>query len=126
MCFSNTKHVCEGVPVSSLRKGLNIRFEWECSNAQTQMLRHMALHEVTKQNCTQAINCYWPNYEYPANITPPVQRRMEVLFHNLVLDGIIHSTRLSTGGWSCEWPAWTKNWLKMDWTGDTSPPCDVS
>ncbi|EEU34536.1 uncharacterized protein NECHADRAFT_88831 [Fusarium vanettenii 77-13-4] len=89
MCFSNTKHVCEGVPVSSLRKGLNIRFEWKCSNAQTQMLRHMALHEVTKQNCTQ-------------------------------------STRLSTGGWSSEWPAWTKNWLKMDWTGDTSPPSDVS
>ncbi|RTE72276.1 hypothetical protein BHE90_013299 [Fusarium euwallaceae] len=134
MCFSNTKHVCEGVPVSSLRKGLNVRFEWKCSNAQTQMLRHMALHEVTKQDCTQkelpsllqAINCYWPNSEYPANITPRVQRRMEVLFHNLVLDGIIQSTRLSTGGWSSEWPAWTKNWLKMDWTGDTSPPSDIS
>ncbi|RSL49879.1 hypothetical protein CEP51_015425 [Fusarium floridanum] len=51
---------------------------------------------------------------------------MEVLFHNLVLDGIIQSTRLSTGGWSSEWPAWTKNWLKMDWTGDTSPPSDIS
>ncbi|KAF7554577.1 hypothetical protein G7046_g6776 [Stylonectria norvegica] len=128
MCRSNTKDSCEGIALTSLRKGLNTRMTWKCNNANIQMLRHMALHEVTKQTCTQkelpsllqAINCYFPDSEYPALVTPRIQHRLHRLFDTLVSDGVVVSAKLDTGGWKANWPSWTKQWLLGDWDGDTT------
>lgn len=44
------------------------------------------------------------------------------LFDRLVARGVVESIRLESGGWTAQWPCWTKNWLEPDWDGDTTLP----
>lgn len=62
----------------------------------------------------KAINCYFPDSDYPTHVYPRVQAQMVRLFDRLVARGVVKSIRLKSGGWTAQWPCWTKNWLEPD------------
>ncbi|KAK7408123.1 hypothetical protein QQX98_009714 [Neonectria punicea] len=130
MCHANTETVCEGVPLEDLRNGNNDLNLDRCPSAKIAILRHLAKHQGNKRTChekrfnnlVKAINCHFPDSEYPSLVYPRVKRTITKIFNGLVDAGVVKSTRLADGGYTTTWPAYTHACLQDDWDGDASPP----